>query len=58
MCTRTLARTYPSYTAASPAGLVEWTEDNMLYGTQLHLVWRLIEARKDVHIACCAQWRC
>ncbi|KAI0365325.1 DNase I-like protein, partial [Pilatotrama ljubarskyi] len=38
--------------SASPAGPAERTEDNMLYGTQLHPAWYLIEARKDARVAC------
>ncbi|KAH9886490.1 Endonuclease/exonuclease/phosphatase, partial [Cubamyces lactineus] len=38
--------------SASPAGPADRTEDNMLYGTQLHPAWRLIEARKDARVVC------
>ncbi|RDX46284.1 DNase I-like protein, partial [Lentinus brumalis] len=38
--------------SASPAGPAERTEDNMLYGTQLHPAWHLIEARKDARVVC------
>ncbi|KAI0648602.1 Endonuclease/exonuclease/phosphatase, partial [Trametes meyenii] len=38
--------------SASPAGPAERTDNNMLYGTQLHPAWQLIEARKDARVAC------
>ncbi|KAI0686391.1 Endonuclease/exonuclease/phosphatase, partial [Cerioporus squamosus] len=38
--------------SASPAGPAERTENNMLYGTQLHPAWTLVEARKDARVVC------
>ncbi|KAI0688358.1 hypothetical protein C8T65DRAFT_543472, partial [Cerioporus squamosus] len=38
--------------SASPAGPAERTEDNMLYGTQLHPAWFLVEPRKDARVVC------
>ncbi|EIW61498.1 uncharacterized protein TRAVEDRAFT_115375, partial [Trametes versicolor FP-101664 SS1] len=38
--------------SASPAGPAERTDDNMLYGTQLHPAWTLVEPRKDARVVC------
>ncbi len=38
--------------SASPAGPAERTEGNMLYGTQLHPAWFLVEPRKDARVVC------
>ncbi|KAI9057933.1 DNase I-like protein, partial [Trametes sanguinea] len=38
--------------SASPTGPAERTEDNMLYGTQLHPAWLLVENRKDARVVC------
>ncbi|KAL7283508.1 hypothetical protein ACG7TL_002941 [Trametes sanguinea] len=36
----------------SPTGPAERTDDNMLYGTQLHPAWHLVENRKDSRVVC------
>ncbi|KAI0326298.1 hypothetical protein GY45DRAFT_1224315, partial [Cubamyces sp. BRFM 1775] len=38
--------------SAVPAGPAERTEDNMLYGTQLHPAWQLVENGKDARVVC------
>ncbi|KAI0628496.1 Endonuclease/exonuclease/phosphatase [Trametes polyzona] len=38
--------------SASPAGPADRTDDNRLYGTQLHPAWKLVETRKDARVAC------
>ncbi|KAI0682513.1 Endonuclease/exonuclease/phosphatase, partial [Cerioporus squamosus] len=38
--------------SASPAGPAERTDDNMLYGTQLHPAWSLVEVQKDARVVC------
>ncbi|KAI0629880.1 Endonuclease/exonuclease/phosphatase, partial [Trametes polyzona] len=41
-----------SIPSATPAGPAERTDDNMLYSTQIHSAWSLIEARKNARVAC------
>ncbi|KAH9900043.1 Endonuclease/exonuclease/phosphatase, partial [Cubamyces lactineus] len=38
--------------SASPTGPAERTRDNMLYGTQLHPAWTLVENCKDARVVC------
>ncbi|CDO70323.1 hypothetical protein BN946_scf184843.g12 [Trametes cinnabarina] len=38
--------------SASPTGPAERTDNNMLYGTQLHPAWTLVENRKDARVVC------
>ncbi|KAH9854856.1 Endonuclease/exonuclease/phosphatase [Lenzites betulinus] len=38
--------------SASPAGPAERTDNNMLYGTQLHPAWQLIVPQADARVVC------